>query len=162
MFPWEGKFHEGRGNGPYPSGSVRRSDRPRNPADRRARSRDAARGAALHPEAHRRGRHGTWDEGFFGPGSTGPQAYSATGNGGHVNGQGFTGIDATRGTLTNVHGRLWQAQVSGNITLPNLRIQVLPFRDDIGFNANGTQNSTPDGIDDRSCWTEARRGTYPR
>lgn len=113
-------------------------------------------------QANPLGVPGTWDEGFFGPGSTGPQAYSATGNGGHVNGQGFTGIDATRGTLTNVHGRLWQAQVSGNITLPNLRIQVLPFRDDIGFSANGTQNSTPDGIDDRSCWTEARRGTHPR
>ncbi|WP_408897003.1 DUF6230 family protein [Nocardioides sp. R1-1] len=104
----------------------------------------------------------TYDGGFFGPGATGPQAYGATGNGGHVNGQGFTGIDATRGSLTGVYGQLWQAQVSGNITLPHLRIQVLPFKDDIGFAANGTPTTTPDGIDDRSCWTEARQGTFPR
>lgn len=104
----------------------------------------------------------TYDGGFFGPGHTGPQAYSGTGNGGHVNGQGFTGIDATRGSLTNVYGQLWQAQVTGNITLPNLQIRVYPFKDDIGFNANGTPSTTPDGIDDRSCWTEARQGTYPR
>ena len=40
-----------------------------------------------------------------------------------------------------------------------------PARDphtDITVNANGTQNTTPDGIDDRSCWTEARQGTYPK
>ncbi|WP_278258553.1 DUF6114 domain-containing protein [Nocardioides convexus] len=47
----------------------------------------------------------TYDGGFFGPGPTGPQAYSGTGNGGHVNGQGFTGIDATRGSLTQVYGQ---------------------------------------------------------
>lgn len=104
----------------------------------------------------------TYDGGWFGPGTTGPQAYSGTGNGGHVNGQGYTGIDATRGSLTNVYGQLWQAQVTGNITLPNLQIKVYPFKDDIGFNANGSQNATPDGIDDRSCWTEAKQGTYPR
>ncbi|MCX6399053.1 MAG: DUF6230 family protein [Propionibacteriales bacterium] len=104
----------------------------------------------------------TWDGGFYGPGSTGPNAYSATGNGGHTNGQGYTGIDATRGTLNAAYGHLWQAQVSGDITLPNLTIKVLPFTDSIGFNANGTQNTTPDGIDDRSCWTEARQGTYPK
>jgi hypothetical protein len=104
----------------------------------------------------------TYDGGWFGPGTTGPQVYGATGNGGHVNGQGYTGIDATRGSLTNVYGQLWQAQVTGNITLPNLSIKVLPFKDTIGFNANGTPNTTPDGIDDRSCWTEARQGTYPR
>lgn len=104
----------------------------------------------------------TWDGGFFGPGTTGPNAYSATGNGGHTNGQGYTGIDATRGSLTAAYGQLWQAQVSGDITLPNLTIKVLPFTDAIGFNANGTQSTTPDGIDDRSCWTEARQGTYPK
>ncbi|MFW6868537.1 DUF6230 family protein [Nocardioides sp. CPCC 206347] len=104
----------------------------------------------------------TWGGGFFGPGAAGPNAYSESGNGGHVNGQGFTGIDATRGTLTSVYGQLWQAQVSGDVTLPNLSIKVLPFTDSIGFNANGTQNTTPDGIDDRSCWTEARKGTYPK
>ncbi|WP_418057742.1 DUF6230 family protein [Pimelobacter simplex] len=104
----------------------------------------------------------TYDGGFYRPDGTGPQAYSGTGNGGHVNGQGFTGIDATRGALTQVYGQLWQAQVTGDITLPNLVIKVLPFKDDIGFNANGTTNATPDGIDDRSCWTEARLGTYPR
>lgn len=104
----------------------------------------------------------TYDGGFFGPGATGPNAYSGTGNGGHVNGQGYTGIDATRGSLTTVYGELWQAQVSGNVTLPNLAIKVLPFTDAIGFNANGSQNTTPDGIDDRSCWTEARLGTYPK
>lgn len=104
----------------------------------------------------------TWDGGFHGPGAAGPNAYSATGNGGHVNGQGYTGIDATRGALTSVYGQLWQAQVTGDISLPNLTIKVLPFTDAIGFNANGTQNTTPDGIDDRSCWTQARQGTYPR
>ena len=104
----------------------------------------------------------TYDGGWFGPGATGPQAYSGTGNGGHVNGQGFTGIDATRGSLRRVYGQLWQAQVTGNITLPNLKIAVYPFKDDIGFNANGTPSTTPDGIDDRSCWTEAKQGTYPR
>lgn len=104
----------------------------------------------------------TYDGGYFGPGATGPNAYSSSGNGGHVNGQGYTGIDATRGSLTTVYGQLWQAQVSGAITLPNLTIKVLPFTDSIGFNANGTQNTTPDGIDDRSCWTEARQGTYPK
>lgn len=104
----------------------------------------------------------TYDGGFFGPGATGPQVYGGTGNGGHVNGQGYTGIDATRGALTGVYGQLWQAQVSGNITLPNLKIQVLAFKDDAGFNANGTPNATPDGIDDRSCWSEARQGTFPR
>lgn len=104
----------------------------------------------------------TYDGGWFGPGTTGPQAYSGTGNGGHVNGQGYTGIDATRGSLRRVYGQLWQAQVTGNITLPNLKIAVYPFKDDTGFNTNGTPNTTPDGIDDRSCWTEAKQGTYPR
>ncbi len=104
----------------------------------------------------------TYDGGFLGPGTTGPQVYGATGNGGHVNGQGYTGIDATRGALTGVYGQLWQAQVSGNITLPNLRIQVLAFKDDTGFNANGTSTTTPDGIDDRSCWSEARQGVFPK
>lgn len=118
-------------------------------------------GAAPY-EANPFGVPQTYDGGFFGPGATGPQAYSGTANGGHVNGQGFTGIDATRGALTNVHGQLWQAQVTGNITLPNLTIRVHPFKDEIGFNANGTPNTTPDGIDDRSCWTEARQGTYPK
>ncbi|HEY0889775.1 MAG TPA: DUF6230 family protein [Nocardioides sp.] len=45
-------------------------------------------------------------------------------NGGRMNGQGFTGIDATKATLTTVYGKLLQAQIVGNITLPNLKISV--------------------------------------
>ncbi|MEU4455053.1 DUF6230 family protein [Nocardioides sp. NPDC023903] len=52
--------------------------------------------------------------------------YQASGNGGHNNGQGFTGIDATVADLNSVYGDVWQAQIEGEVTLPNLEIEVLP------------------------------------
>jgi len=40
------------------------------------------------------------------------------------NGQGWTGIDASSGQLIRVAGTLWQAQIKGDVGLPNLRISV--------------------------------------
>lgn len=52
--------------------------------------------------------------------------WNMTANGGRMNGQGFTGIDATRATLTTVYGKVLNAQIVGSITLPNLKISVTP------------------------------------
>ena len=67
--------------------------------------------------------------------------YQASGNGGHNNGQGFTGIDATVADLNSVYGDVWQAQIEGKVTLPNLEIELLP----------GNQ----------SCKAAAQAGTFP-
>ncbi len=52
--------------------------------------------------------------------------WNGTANSGRMNGQGFIGVDATQATLTTVHGKIMQAQISGNIVLPNLKIHVEP------------------------------------
>ena len=39
-------------------------------------------------------------------------------------GYGWTGIDANAGDLRNVSGTLWQAQISGDIRLPDMSIKV--------------------------------------
>ncbi|MGY0539289.1 DUF6230 family protein [Nocardioides sp. YJ-D4] len=70
-----------------------------------------------------------------------PSWYQASGNGGHNNGQGFTGIDATVADLNSVYGDVWQAQIEGKVTLPNLEIELLP----------GNQ----------SCKAAAQAGTFP-
>lgn len=44
----------------------------------------------------------------------------------HTFGGGWTGIDAGSAVLGKSAGRLWQVQLSGNITLPNLQITVTP------------------------------------
>lgn len=54
------------------------------------------------------------------------EIWNTTANGGRMNGQGFTGIDATRATLTTVYGKVLNAQIVGSITLPNLKISVTP------------------------------------
>lgn len=69
-------------------------------------------------------------------------AGSAGINGGRMNGQGWVGIDATRGTLETVRGTMWQAQVTGDILLPNLSIAIIP----------GTA---------QSCEAAAAAGSYP-
>ena len=58
------------------------------------------------------------------------------------NGQGWTGVDATGATLSNVYGTMWDAQVGGNVVLPKLKIEVIP----------GTAPS---------CATAAMAGTFP-
>lgn len=45
-------------------------------------------------------------------------------NYGHVNSQGWTGIAGTSAKLYSIYGQLWDAQISGNIVLPNLKISV--------------------------------------
>lgn len=70
-----------------------------------------------------------------------PSWYQASGNGGHNNGQGFTGIDATVADLNSVYGDVWQAQIEGKVTLPNLEIELLPGN--------------------RSCKAAAQAGTFP-
>lgn len=55
-----------------------------------------------------------------------PAIWSASANGGRMNGHGFTGIDATKATVTTAYGKLLNAQVVGSVTLPNLRIEALP------------------------------------
>ncbi|MFE6509920.1 DUF6230 family protein [Nocardioides sp. NPDC057767] len=67
--------------------------------------------------------------------------YQTSGNGGHNNGQGFTGIDATVANLNSVYGDVRQAQIEGEVTLPNLEIELLP----------GNQ----------SCKAAAQAGTFP-
>lgn len=57
--------------------------------------------------------------------------------------QGWTGIDATAGTLNQVAGKLWSAQIEGDIILPKLSITTSP-----GTGA--------------SCESQAAGGTYPR
>lgn len=52
--------------------------------------------------------------------------WNGTANGGKINGQGFIGIDATQATLTTIYGKILQAQISGNINLPKLKITVTP------------------------------------
>lgn len=113
-------------------------------------------------EANPLGIPNTFAGGFFNPDGTGGQVYSSSGNGGLPNGQGYTAIDATRSALSNAYGSLWQAQINGDITLPNLSINVYPFKDDIGISATGTQTTTPDGLDDRSCESLARLGSFPQ
>lgn len=48
------------------------------------------------------------------------------------NGYGWTGIDASSGDLHNVSGKLWQAQISGDIGLPKLSIKVHPSGTEAG------------------------------
>lgn len=67
--------------------------------------------------------------------------YQFSGNGGHNNGQGFTGIDATVADLNSVYGDVLQAQIEGQVILPNLEIELLP----------GNQ----------SCKAAAQAGTFP-
>ncbi len=74
-------------------------------------------------------------EGVYAPSSAGL-------NGGNMNGQGWTGVDATQGTLTTIRGTLHQAQISGAVVLPQLKIEVLP----------GTA---------QSCEAAAAAGSYP-
>jgi hypothetical protein len=57
-------------------------------------------------------------------------------------GEGWTGIYGTSGDLKSVHGTLWDAQIKGNIVLPNLKIQVIP----------GTA---------QSCQDAAKAGSFP-
>lgn len=52
--------------------------------------------------------------------------WNGTANGGKINGQGFIGIDASQATLTTIYGKILQAQISGDIKLPNLKIRVEP------------------------------------
>lgn len=42
----------------------------------------------------------------------------------HLYGGGWTGIDAGAADLYKVAGRLWQVQLTGNITLPNLQLTI--------------------------------------
>ena len=50
-------------------------------------------------------------------------------------GKGWVAIDATRGTLTNLKGKLYSVQIQGDITLPNLSIGV---SGDYGFACDGS------------------------
>jgi hypothetical protein len=70
-----------------------------------------------------------------------PSWYGSSGNGGHNNGQGFTGIDATVADLNSVYGDVRQAQIEGKVTLPNLEIDLLPG--------------------DQSCKASAQAGKFP-
>ncbi|MFI5622344.1 DUF6230 family protein [Nocardioides sp. NPDC051685] len=70
-----------------------------------------------------------------------PNWYQFSGNSGHNNGQGFTGIDATVADLSAVYGDVRQAQIEGEVTLPNLEIDLLPG--------------------DQSCKTAAQSGSFP-
>lgn len=70
-----------------------------------------------------------------------PSWYLSSGNGGHNNGQGFTGIDATVADLNSVYGDVRQAQIEGKVTLPNLEIDLLPG--------------------DQSCKAAAQAGKFP-
>lgn len=54
-------------------------------------------------------------------------------------GKGWVAIDAARGTLNNVKGKLYAVQIQGDITLPNLSIGV---GGDYGFACNGA-STTP-------------------
>lgn len=47
-----------------------------------------------------------------------------SGTGTRLNGQGYTGIDATAASLKKVYGNIWQAQLEGAISLPRLNIQI--------------------------------------
>ncbi len=71
-----------------------------------------------------------------------PRWYSSSRNGGHNNGQGYTAIDATTADLNMVYGDIWQAQIEGDIALPDLRIRVVPGK--------------------VSCRELAERGEFPR
>lgn len=52
--------------------------------------------------------------------------WNANANGGRMNGQGFTGVDATKATITTAYGKVLQAQIVGSIKMPKLKIEVLP------------------------------------
>jgi hypothetical protein len=52
--------------------------------------------------------------------------WNANANSGRMNGHGFTGIDATKATITTAYGKLLSAQVVGSVTLPNMKIAILP------------------------------------
>lgn len=54
-------------------------------------------------------------------------------------GKGWVAIDAASGTLTGIKGRLYSAQVQGDITLPNLGISVTG---DSGFTCDAPSTTT--------------------
>lgn len=77
-----------------------------------------------------------------------PNWYTASVNGGRDNGQGYTGIDATKADLSDVYGDIWQAQIEGDISLKGMQISVVAGATSCEEETTGSDSGDTGGSDD--------------